>query len=115
MSSEEVTTGHNLGFQIFPTLPVTFPTYYDGGLRAALGVLTRSNRQDKYEAKQNVFSSHKSRWVHANIYMANASDGETLQVIWIDKGLQVMASSPTDSEWFTHFTTGLSSRIGERI
>ena len=31
------------------------------------------------------------------------------------KRLQVMASDPTDSEWFTRFMTGLCSRIGEHI
>ena len=52
--------------------------------------------------------------VHANIYMASASGGETLQVIWSDKGLHIMASAPSDSKWFTRFMTGLLSRIGER-
>ena len=46
--------------------------------------------------------------------MASASGGATLQVIWSDKGLQVMASSPTESEWVARFMTGLHSRIGER-
>ena len=41
MFSEEVTTGQNLGFQMFLTSPGPFPTSYDEGLRAALGILTR--------------------------------------------------------------------------
>ena len=32
MFSEEVTTGQNLGFQMFPASPGPFPTYYYGGL-----------------------------------------------------------------------------------
>ena len=51
--------------------------------------------------------------VHANIYMASSYGGETLQVIWNDKGLHVMASSPIESEWFARFMTGLHSSIGE--
>ena len=52
--------------------------------------------------------------MHANIYMASASGGATSQVIWSEKGLQVMASAFTYSESFTRFMTGLCSRIGER-
>ena len=45
--------------------------------------------------------------------MASDFGGATSQVIWSDKGIQVMDSAPTDSEWFTHFMIGLCSRIGE--
>ena len=48
---EEGTTYQNLGFQIFPKLTVPFPTYYNGRLRAALGVLTRLSCLGKYESK----------------------------------------------------------------
>ena len=41
MFSEEVTTVQNLGSQMFPTSPVPFPAYYYGGMRSALGFLTR--------------------------------------------------------------------------
>ena len=37
--------------------------------------------------------------------MESDSGGATLQVICSDKGLQVMSSSPTESEWFTNFMT----------
>ena len=114
MFPEEITTGKNLVFKMFSTLSGTFTTYYDGGLREALGVLTWSNCPGKHEAKQKNSSARKARLVHANIYMASASGEVTSQVIRSDKGLQVMASSPTDSECFTRFTNGLRSRIGER-
>ena len=114
MFSAEVTTCQNLGFQMFPTSPGPFPTYYYGGLRAALGVLTRSNCPGKHEAKQNISSARKVRLVYADIYMDSDSGEATLRVVWSDKRLQAMASAPTDSEWFTHFMNGLSSRIGER-
>ena len=58
-------------------------------------------------------SARKARSVHVNIYMASDYGGASSQVIRIDKGMQVMASSPTESEWFTHFMTDLWSRIGE--
>ena len=45
--------------------------------------------------------------------MDSAYGGAILKVIRSDKGLQVMDSPPTDSEWFTHFMTCLFSRIGE--
>ena len=45
--------------------------------------------------------------------MAGASSGATSQVIWSDKGIHVIAISPTDPKWFTRFMTGLCSRIGE--
>ena len=79
--SEEVTTGQNMGFQMFPTSPGPFPTYYDEGLQAALGVLTRSNHPGKHEAKKNISSACKARSVHANIYMDSASGRATPQVI----------------------------------
>ena len=52
MFSEEVKTGQNLVFQMFPTSPGPFPTYYDGGMRAAIGVLIQSNYPGKHEANK---------------------------------------------------------------
>ena len=40
MFYKKVTTAKILGFQMFPTSPGPIPTYYDGGLQVALGVLT---------------------------------------------------------------------------
>ena len=45
--------------------------------------------------------------------MSSDSSGATLQIIPSEKGLQNMASAPTESEWFTRFMTGLHSNIGE--
>ena len=69
--------------------------------------------QVSMRASKNKLSAHKTRSVHKNIYMASDSGGETSQVIWSEKRLQVMASSPTDSKLFTHFVNGLRSSIGE--
>ena len=102
-----------MGFQMFSKSPGIFPTYYERGLQAALGLLTPSNFPGKHEAKQNNSSARKARSVHANIYMASISGGETSQVVQSDEGLKVMSSAPTDSKWFTRFMTGLRSRIGE--
>ena len=46
--------------------------------------------------------------------MASASGGSTLHFIRSVKGLQVMASALTESEWFTRFMNDLLSRIYER-
>ena len=46
--SEKVATGQNMGFRMFPTSPGPFPTYYYGVMRAAIGVLTRSNIPGKH-------------------------------------------------------------------
>ena len=94
MFFEEVTTGQNLVFKIYPTSSGTFPTYYDGGLQEALGVLTGSNLPGKCEAKQKNSFAQKDRLVHENIYMASDSGGETSQVIWSEKRLQVMDIAP---------------------
>ena len=59
-------------------------------------------------------SAYKDSSVHENIYMDSAYGGAILKVIRSDKGLQVMDSALTDSEWFTRFTTGLCLSIGER-
>ena len=61
---------------------------------------------------KKLFSTRKAMLVHSNIYMSSASGGVTSQAIRVDKGLQVMASVPTDYEWFTRFITGLHSMIG---
>ena len=113
MFSKEVTTGKNMGFKMFPTSSGLFPTNYDGVLRAAIGVLTRSNFPGKNEPKQKQSSAQKTRLVHTKMYMASASGISTLQVIRSDKGIQFMASAPTESEWFTRFITCICSSIGE--
>ena len=99
---------------MFPTPPGPFPTYYDIGLQAALGVLNWLIRSSKYEAKQKIPLACKTRLVNANIYIVSASGGSTPQVILSDKGIHVMDSAPNESKWFTRFTNGLRSRIFER-
>ena len=98
---------------MFTTSPYPFLDHYNGGLQESLGVLNQSNSPGKYWAKQNILAARKTRSVHANIYINSSSCGEKLQVIHSDKGLQVMASAPTDSEWFMIFMTSLCSSIGE--
>ena len=83
---------------MFTTSPYPFLDHYNGGLQESLGVLNQSNSPGKYWAKQNILAARKTRSVHANIYINSSSCGEKLQVIHSDKGLQVMASAPTDSD-----------------
>ena len=51
-----------MGFQILPISPGPFPNYYDGVLRSALGVLTRSNCSGKNEAKQKNHPPGRLGW-----------------------------------------------------
>jgi hypothetical protein len=114
MFKDEIQIGNSLGFKIFPTPMGPFPTHYDGGIRAAIGTICHTNRPGKHEAKQTYSSAHKARSVHANIHLASGLGGATSQAIRSDKGHQPISNTPTESEWFNHFMTGLQSRIGER-
>jgi hypothetical protein len=86
-----------------------FPTNYDGGVRAAIGITCHTNMPSNHEAKQKYSSARKARSVNTNIYLASGLDGETPQSIRSDKGHQPISNAPTDSEWFNHFMTGLRS------
>jgi hypothetical protein len=72
MFDEEVALGRVYDFQMFPTPVGPFPPNYDGGVRAAIGVLHRSNRPGKHEDKLNFFSVRKARSVHSNMSMSSA-------------------------------------------
>jgi hypothetical protein len=84
------------------------------GMRAAIGILCRTNRHDKHEANQKYSSARKARSVYAHIYLASGIGGETSQAIRSDKGHQPLSNALANSEWFNHFVTGLRSLIGER-
>jgi hypothetical protein len=106
--------GETLGFTMFPEPPGPFPTQYDGGMRAAIGILHRTNLAGRHEARHKYSSARKAQSVQANIYIAHAGGGATAQAIRSVRGHRAIACAPTDSEWFSHFMTGLKSRIGER-
>jgi hypothetical protein len=111
---EEIKLGEHFGFEMFPKPMGPFPPGYDGGIRAAIGILSRSNRLGRHEEKQKFSSSQKARSAHANVFMASALGGATSKSVRSDKGHQALTSDPTDTEWFNRFMTGLRARIGER-
>jgi hypothetical protein len=85
-----------------------------GGVRAAIGVLHRSNRPSKHKDKLKFSSARKARSVHSNMCMTSALGGATAQSVRSDKGHKALTTAPTDTEWFGRFMTGLRARVGER-
>jgi hypothetical protein len=114
MFREEVALGRVYDFQMFPKPMGPFPPDYDGGMRAAIGLLHRSKRPEKHEDKLKFSSARKTRSVHSNMSMASALGGATAQSVRSDKGHQALTTAPTDAEWFGRFMTGLRARVGER-
>ena len=72
MFHEEFSLGFVYGFQMFPQSKGLFLPEYDGWMRAAIGVLHRSNIPGKHEAKLNLSSSHKEKSVHSDIFTESA-------------------------------------------
>jgi hypothetical protein len=85
MFHEEVALGHVYDFKMFPKPMGPFPPHCGGGMRAAIGVLHRSNRPEKHEDKLKFSSARKARYVHSNMLMASAIGGATTQSVRIDK------------------------------
>jgi hypothetical protein len=67
--------GETLGLIMFTDPPGPFPTPYDEGMRAAIGILHRTNLAGRNEATQKYASARKARSVHASIYMARNQIG----------------------------------------
>ena len=85
---EEVALGCVYDFKMSPQPICPFPPEYDGGTQEAIGMIHRSNRPGKHEAKLKFSSAHKERSVHSNMFMASELRGATAQPIYIDKGHQ---------------------------
>jgi hypothetical protein len=73
-------------FKCSPRLWVHSRLTMMGGMRAAIGVLRRSNRPEKHEDKLKFSSARKARSVHSNMSMASALGGATAQSVRSDKG-----------------------------
>jgi hypothetical protein len=97
MFYEEVSLGCVYDFQMFPKPMGPFPPDYDGGVRAAIGVLHRSNRPEKHEDKLKFSSARNARSVHSNMFMASALGGANAQSVRSDKGHQALTTAPTDT------------------
>ena len=69
---EKVALGNVYGFQMFPQPMDPFPPEYDGGIRAGIGVMHRSNRLGKHEAKLKFYSACKALSMRSNMFVASA-------------------------------------------
>jgi hypothetical protein len=83
-------------------------------MRAALGVLWRSQRPGRHEAKMKFSSIRKALALHTDLFGASARGVEGALVWRSERTLFVATESPTDSAWFTRFMAGLKARVGER-
>jgi hypothetical protein len=110
---EQVEVGEMFGFDMFDP-PGFFSERYASGMKAAVGVLARSQKPGRHEAKLKFSSARKARTVHTDVYQAMARAVEKA-LVWRSERTRVVATeSPTDSAWFNAFMTGFKSRIGER-
>ena len=91
-----------------------FDGSYDGGLRPALGVLWRSQRPGRHEARMKYSSARRARSVYTNLYRASARGIQGSQVWRSEKHRFVTTDAPSDTEWYDRFATGFRSRVGER-
>jgi hypothetical protein len=87
---------------------------YASGMKAAVGVLARSQKPGRHEAKLKFSSARKVRTVHTDVYQAMAQAVEKALVWRLERTRFVATESPTDSAWFNAFMTGFKSRVGER-
>ena len=111
---EQVEIGEFFGFQMFKPLG-PFPSSYESGIRAAIGVLRRSQRPGRHEATLKFSAARKARAVHTNVFQASAEAAANLIVFRSTGNRMVASSAPTDSIWFHYFMTGFRARVGERV
>jgi hypothetical protein len=110
---EQVEVGETFGFDMFEP-PGFFSEKYASGMKAAVGVLARSQKPGRHEAKLKFSSARKARTVHTDVYQAMARAVEKALVWRSERTRFVATESPTDSAWFNAFMTGFKSRVGER-
>jgi hypothetical protein len=110
---EQVEVGEAFGFDMFDP-PGFFSEKYASGMKAAVGVLARSQKPGRHEAKLKFSSARKARTVHTDVYQAMARAVEKALVWRSERTRFVATDSPTDSAWFNAFMIGFKSRVGER-
>jgi hypothetical protein len=110
---EQVEVGELFGFTMFDSLG-PFSRNYNSGMKAAIGILSRSQRQGQHEAKMKYSSVRKARSLHTDFYNASAKGVEGTLVWRSDRARFVATEAPTDSAWFNCFMTGFKARVGER-
>jgi hypothetical protein len=110
---EQVEVGETFSFEMFPSLG-PFGRDYQSGMGAAIGILARSQRPGRDEAKIKFSSVRKARTVHTNVYAASAKGAEGSMSWRSEKTRFVATKSPTETTFFNLFMTGLRARLGER-
>jgi hypothetical protein len=111
--TEQVEVGESFGFNMFGPLG-PFGRSYDPGMKAAIGLLWRSQKPGIHEAKMKYSSVRKARSLHTDIFNASARGVQGTMVWRSDRARFVATEAPTDSAWFNCFMTGFKARIGER-
>jgi hypothetical protein len=110
---EQVAVGERFGFQMFESLG-PFGRTYDSGMRAAIGVLARSQRKGVHEEKLKFSSVRKARALHTDVFHTSAKSAEGSLVWRSDRARFVATKAPTDTTWFNAFMKGYHARVGER-
>ena len=111
--AEQVEVGEHFGFPMFDALG-PFGVSYDSGMRTAIGILSRSQRPGRHEAKMKYSSVRKARAVHTDVYNASAQGVEGALVWRSDRTRFVATAAPSDAGWFNNFMVGFKARVGER-
>lgn len=110
---EQAAVGERFGFQMFDNHG-PFSRTYDSGMRAAIGVLVRSQRKGKHEETLKFSSVRKARALHTDVFNASSRSAEGSLVWRSDRARFVATKAPTDTAWFNAFMNGYHARVGER-
>jgi hypothetical protein len=111
---EQVEIGERFGFDMFEP-PGHFSIGYRSGMKAAIGVLVRSQKSGRHEAKMKYSSARKARTVHTDVWQASARAVEKMLVWRSERSRFIATDAPTDSVWFNAFMAGTKARVGERL
>ena len=100
-----------------PLLPQlrAWPTYCDHGMGPAVAILRDSLNPGRHEATVKFASVRSIRTVFTDLTAASAA-GTARSMVWSGdhKRRTCSVTSPTASEWFTRFMSGLHNRLGQR-
>jgi len=111
--AEQVQVGVTFGFTMFEP-PGPFGRKYDSGMKAAVGILWRSQRPGLHEPKMKYSSVRKARSLHTDFFNSSAQGVEGAIVWRSERARFVSTKAPTDTAWFNAFMTGYKARVGER-
>jgi hypothetical protein len=111
---EQAKVGQEFNYLAFEPMG-PFARSYDSGMRAAIGVLMKTQRPGRHEEKIKFSAARRARSVHTNMFKASARGCECSLYLRTDKKRAIASMSPTDSEFYTLFTKGLESRIGQGV